>query len=32
MRKIKVIFNKASEGEKIFEFLITKVEDSHEED
>lgn len=32
MRKIKVIFNKASEGEKVFEFLITKVEDSHEED
>lgn len=32
MRKIKVIFNKALEGEKVFEFLITKVEDSHEED
>ncbi len=32
MRKIKVIFNKATDDEKVFEFLITKVEDSHEED
>ena len=30
MRKIKVIFNKKKEHEKVFEFLITKVIEKHE--
>jgi len=29
MRKIKVIFNKAEDSEAVFEFLITKVNESH---
>ena len=29
MRKLKVIFNKATSDEEIFEFLITKVQDNH---
>ena len=32
LRKIKVIFNKQSIDEKIFEFLITKVTETHESD
>ena len=32
MRKIKVIFNKKSAQEKVFEFLITKVIERHEKD
>lgn len=32
LRKIKVIFNKQSIDEKIFEFLITKVTETHEGD
>ena len=30
MRKIKVIFNKKTEIERVFEFLITKVTERHE--
>ena len=30
MRKIKVIFNKGQEAERVFEFLITKVTERHE--
>lgn len=30
MRKIKVIFNKGTDVEKIYEFIITKVTDTHE--
>ena len=30
MRKVKVIFNKATEDEKVFEFLIIKVTESHD--
>ena len=30
MRKIKVIFNKKTEDEEIFEFIITKIKESHE--
>ena len=30
MRKIKVIFNKATQDEEIFEFIITKITESHE--
>ena len=32
MRKIKVIFNKMTEVEKIYDFLITKVVERHEKD
>ena len=32
MRKIKVIFNKTTDVERVFEFLITKVTKSHEND
>lgn len=32
MRKIKVIFNKHTEDQKIFEFVITKVTETHETD
>ena len=32
MRKIKLIFNKQTKVEKIFEFLITKVQESHKDD
>jgi len=32
MRKLKVIFNKGTEDEGVFEFLITKVTESHEAD
>lgn len=32
MRKIKVIFNKNTEKEKIFDFLITKITERHEND
>ena len=32
MRKIKVIFNKATDYEKVFEFIITKVTKVHEND
>jgi len=32
MRKIKVIFNKKTKLEKVFEFLITKVVERHEKD
>ena len=32
MRKIKVIFNKGTDVEQVFEFLITKVTKIHEED
>jgi len=32
MRKIKVIFNKATEDEAVFEFLITKINESHSND
>ena len=32
MRKIKVIFNKGTDVEKVFEFIITKVIKSHEND
>jgi hypothetical protein len=32
MRKIKVIFNKGTDVEAVFEFLITKVTKTHEED
>ena len=32
LRKIKVIFNKQSSDERIFEFLITKVTETHEAD
>jgi hypothetical protein len=32
MRKIKVIFNKKTIDEEIFEFLITKITDSHSGD
>ena len=32
MRKLKVIFNKREPDEGVFEFLITKVTESHEED
>ena len=30
MRKIKVIFNKTTQDEEIFEFIITKITESHE--
>lgn len=32
MRKIKVIFNKMTKNEEVFEFIITKVTESHEDD
>lgn len=32
MRKIKVIFNKYTEDERIFDFMITKVTERHEDD
>ena len=32
MRKIKAIFNKYTEDEKIFDFMITKVTERHEDD
>lgn len=32
MRKVKVIFNKWTDQDAVFEFLITKVEESHEQD
>ena len=32
MRKAKVIFNKYTDDEKVFEFLITKVTEEHEKD
>jgi len=32
MRKAKVIFNKEESNEKVFEFLITKIDESHSSD
>jgi hypothetical protein len=32
MRKIKVIFDKHGENEKVYEFIILKVTDRHEND
>ena len=32
MRKIKVIFNKGNLEEEVFEFLVTNVEEKHEDD
>jgi len=32
MRKIKVIFNKATDDEAVFEFVIIHVEEDHEGD
>jgi hypothetical protein len=31
LRKIKTIFNKGTEDEEVFEFLITEVTESHED-
>jgi hypothetical protein len=32
LRKLKVIFNKGTEFEEVFELVITKVEENHEKD
>ena len=32
MRKIKVIFNKTTPDEKVFDFIITKIKERHEDD
>jgi len=32
MHKIKLIFNKKTEDEKVFEFLITEINESHNKD